>query len=153
MIKYVKGDATLPQGEGQKYICHIVNDIGLWGAGFVLALSRRWRDPERLYKLWYRESNNFKLGEIQLVPVEGDITVINMVGQKNIRGMGNKPPIRYEAVKKCLEQVAAYAKKDNASVNMPRIGCGLAGGDWKEIEQIIESVLIKNNIEVTVYDL
>lgn len=158
MIKYIKGDATAPEGEGNKFVCHVCNDEGRWGRGFVMALSRRWKRPEMLYRTWHRggkESDKvrFKLGEIQLVQVENEITVVNMIGQKGIRKWGNKPPIRYDAVKACLEKVAAYAKKHDASVHMPRIGCGLAGGKWEKIEEIIQSVLCKNNIEVTVYDL
>jgi hypothetical protein len=36
---------------------------------------------------------------------------------------------------------------------MPRIGTGLSGGDWTEIEPIIEAELIGRSIPVTVYDL
>jgi len=35
---------------------------------------------------------------------------------------------------------------------MPRIGCGLAGGTWDKIGQLIKSALAEKNIEVTVYD-
>ena len=36
---------------------------------------------------------------------------------------------------------------------MPRIGCGLAGGDWNKVEKIINETLIDKGIEVYVYDL
>jgi hypothetical protein len=36
---------------------------------------------------------------------------------------------------------------------MPRIGCGLAGGQWSEIEPIIERTLLAAGVEVYVYDL
>jgi len=36
---------------------------------------------------------------------------------------------------------------------MPRIGCGLAGGDWSRVEEIINEVLIEAGVEVYVYDL
>jgi hypothetical protein len=52
-----------------------------------------------------------------------------------------------------LKKVAAFAKENNASVHMPRIGCGLAGGAWDKMEPIIEEALIKEGITVTVYDL
>jgi hypothetical protein len=42
MIYYAKGDASKPIGAGPKMICHITNNRGGWGAGFVLALSKRW---------------------------------------------------------------------------------------------------------------
>ncbi|RKW18275.1 MAG: Appr-1-p processing protein, partial [Capnocytophaga sp.] len=44
-IKYIKADATFPQSEGNIIIPHICNDIGAWGKGFVLALSKRWKAP------------------------------------------------------------------------------------------------------------
>jgi len=35
---------------------------------------------------------------------------------------------------------------------MPRIGCGLAGGKWEEIESIISDELTSQGIEVSVYE-
>lgn len=40
-ITYLKGDATNPQSEENKIIAHICNDIGGWGKGFVVAISKR----------------------------------------------------------------------------------------------------------------
>lgn len=70
-ITYLKGDATSPQASGIKIIAHVCNDIGGWGKGFVLAISRRWPEPEKAYREWhcFRTSNDFKLGSIQLVKV------------------------------------------------------------------------------------
>jgi hypothetical protein len=36
---------------------------------------------------------------------------------------------------------------------MPRIGSGLAGGEWPKIEPIIRETLSNENVEVMVYDL
>jgi hypothetical protein len=44
-INYLKGDATFPEAKGTKIICHICNDLGAWGKGFVLAISKRWSEP------------------------------------------------------------------------------------------------------------
>ncbi|MGL5890665.1 MAG: Appr-1-p processing protein, partial [Bacteroidia bacterium] len=62
------------------------------------------------------------------------------------------PPIRYSSVFECLERVRGFAEQQNASVHMPRIGCGLAGGQWTEIEEIINDKLIAHEIPTTVYD-
>ena len=43
MIHYVTGD-------GQKIIAHIVNDVGAWGRGFVLAISHKWPHVEMAYR-------------------------------------------------------------------------------------------------------
>ena len=37
------------------------------------------------------------------------------------------------------------------TVHMPKIGCGLAGGDWNRVENIIKNTFINSNIEVYVY--
>ena len=60
--------------------------------------------------------------------------------------------IRYDAVEKCLNKVAEFAKENQASIHMPRIGCGLAGGKWEEIESIILRTLLNKDIKVIVYD-
>ena len=52
----------------------------------------------------------------------------------------------------CLEKVAARAQELGASVHMPRIGCGLAGGTWDRIEPLIVASLGARGVPVTVYD-
>jgi O-acetyl-ADP-ribose deacetylase (regulator of RNase III) len=78
-IVYVRGDATTPVGKGPKVIAHVCNDRGGWGKGFVLALSRRWPEPEAAYRRWYREHarNDFALGAVQLVQVGGRLCAMN----------------------------------------------------------------------------
>ena len=135
-IRYVTGDATAPEGPGPKIIAHICNDIGGWGRGFVNAISRRWPEPEQSYRAWHAQNGAqpFALGEIQLVPVADDIWIANMIAQHGIRRKGGSPPIRYEALRSALKKLAAAAKEIGATTHMPRIGCGLAGGEWsKEI--------------------
>lgn len=152
-IKYLKGDATNPKSEGNKIIVHICNDIGGWGKGFVLAISKKWPEPENEYRTWYKSQVDFSLGEVQFVRVEEDIYVANMIGQHKIyKDENGNVPIRYTSVESCLEKVALYAEEINASVHMPRIGCGLAGGTWDKIEPIILKTLLEKQINVFVYD-
>lgn len=153
MITYAIGDATVPPTR-PAIIVHICNDIGGWGAGFVLAVSKRWKLPEQTYRAAFANGNKLALGEVQFVEVEPGLTVANLVGQRDIRrGPNGVPPIRYDAVRTGLAKVAAYAAERHASVHMPRIGCGLAGGKWEEIEPIVLEALAAANVAVTVYDL
>lgn len=154
-IRYLIGDATTPTGEGTKIICHVCNDIGGWGAGFVMAVSKKWLEPERAYREWFknRAENDFGLGAVQIVQVLPDLWIANMIGQHGLHRQGGKPPIRYEAIEACLSKVAESAREKQASVHMPRIGCGLAGGKWEAIEPIIQKTLSTNGIPVFVYDL
>jgi O-acetyl-ADP-ribose deacetylase (regulator of RNase III) len=147
-INYIKGDATNPQGSGTKLILHCCNDKGAWGAGFVLALSKKWNEPEEQYRSLNK--NDLVLGTVHFVGVEKDIIVVNIIGQHNVNSVNGVPPIRYDAIMKALADVNIIAKKLNATVHMPRMGCGLAGGDWNKMESIIENNL---DVPVTVYDL
>ncbi len=149
-LSVVRGDATNPHASGPKVIAHVCNDRGGWGRGFVLALSRRWPEPERDYRAWHRQRahNDFALGAVRLVRVRPDIWVANMVAQHGSGG----PPIRYEAVASCLRSLAGHARELGATVHMPRIGCGLAGGRWERIQPLIEAELLTPGVRVTVYD-
>jgi O-acetyl-ADP-ribose deacetylase (regulator of RNase III) len=153
-ILYVKGDATAPQAEGPRLIAHVCNDRGGWGKGFVNALSRRWSEPEAAYRGWHRrgQQGGFALGAVQFVQVEPDMWVANMVAQQGMAARAGVPPIRYEAVEQCLGRVAEKARDLGASVHMPRIGCGLAGGKWEHIEPLVVKTLCERGVPVTVYD-
>jgi len=174
-IKFIMGDATNPLGSKTKIIVHICNDVGEWGKGFVMAISKKWKQPETEYRKWYknkegiqteivqferlkirdRYSNEkqFQLGNVQFVKVTEDIWVANIIAQRDIvSDKDGLPPIRYSFVSECLERVREFAKKNKASIHMPRIGCGLAGGKWTEIEKTINDNLLAHGIETTVYD-
>jgi O-acetyl-ADP-ribose deacetylase (regulator of RNase III) len=153
-IKYVQGDATVPSVKGVKVIAHVCNDLGGWGKGFVLALSRRWPEPEKAYRAWHRDraANDFGLGAVQLVQVDRQVWVANMIGQHGIRTGSKGVPVRYEAIDTALGLLAERAAELGASVHMPRIGCGLAGGKWSRVEPLITERLVRRGIAVTVYD-
>lgn len=138
-------------------IAHVCNDLGGWGKGFVLALSRRWPEPEAAYRRWHRERarNDFGLGAVQLVPVgrpEAQLWVANMIGQRGIRTGNKGVPVRHEAIEQALTALAPQALELGASVHMPRIGCGLSGGRWERVEPLIRRALVLPGVRVTVYD-
>jgi len=147
-INFITGDATQPIGEGNKIICHICNDEKKWGAGFVLAISARWKEPQIQYKTWKK----YVGGAVQFVQVEDDIMVANMIGQHGVRRSGGRPPVRYEWVEEALTKVAEKAREWSASIHMPRIGCGLAGGKWNRIQEKIDKCLSPDELDIYVYD-
>ncbi|MEV4417689.1 macro domain-containing protein [Catellatospora sp. NPDC049609] len=154
-LTIIKGDATSPQAKGPKVIAHVCNDAGGWGRGFVLAISRRWPEPERDFRRWHRERarNDFGLGAVRLVQVLPDTWVANIIGQHGTRRGSSGPPVRYEAIEAGLRTLAAEAVRLGASVHMPRIGCGLAGGTWNRIEPLVTDTLLAAGVPVTVYDV
>lgn len=162
-IRYEIGDATRPLGSDPKVIVHCVNDIGKWGSGFVLALDKRWPYVGMKYRLWHRaplesyrkldrDTPPFHLGAVQFVEVEPHLWVANLVGQhRTIRE--ESVPIRYEALVLGFQAVATFCQEHQASVHAPRLGAGLARGDWAKIAGLLKRELVDRGIPVTVYDL
>lgn len=159
MVTYVKGDATKPQGNGNRIIAHICNDSGGWGAGFVKAVDGISLRPQNKYREWYREIRKgggyfISLGETQMVPLEErGLFVCNMIAQHGTVSKLNPQPLSYEALGFALEELADYAIFYAASVHMPKIGSGLARGNWDIIESMINRILTLKEIDVTVYEL
>lgn len=154
-IQYLKGDATAPTLPGNKIIAHICNDAGRWGKGIVLTISKRWKEPEASFRSWFASGENFELGKVQFVQVSTDTWVANIIGQHNVaskKNMNMVPPVRYEAIAAGLRAVGDFALAHNATVHMPRIGCGLAGGTWDRVEPLIQESLSDNDVAAYVYD-
>ena len=148
MINYENGCVfeKARESKSQVIIPHICNDIGAWGAGFVLAISKHWKKPEKEY----RNLKTRPLGDVQFVEVEPHIVIANMISQKGTGFTNGKPPIRYAALKVCLEKVRNAAISLDAEILAPKFGAGLAGGDWKTIEKLIIEELINHSIPVTI---
>lgn len=155
-IIHMVGDATYPvkcleREDEIRVIIHVCNDIDKWGRGFVLALSKRWSDPKRMFHTMKQE-----LGTISICIIEQPrICVINMIAQRGIYKQNGIEPIRYGALETCLQKVAGTFKDYvyKVSIHLPRIGCGLSGGNWKIVQELIEKNLVEKGYSVCVYTL
>ena len=155
-ISYLKGDASLPLEENT-LIIHVVNLLGLWGKGFVLSLSKQFPSAKKEYLKWSKDKERFRLGEAQFVCVgqQKPIFIANMLAQKGVRKnyKDSTTYIDYDALRLCLKKVARFSLVNRLSIQMPKIGSGLAGGDWREIEKIINEELIYHKIKCSVFEL
>ncbi len=153
-INYLKGDATDPRGDGNKIIALIINDkANSWGAGFARAVQEKWPFVLEEFKYWKTHfKHQFALDNVLNAKIESDLWASLMVSQHGY-GKSRNPRIRYSALEKCLKKLAEKAIKEKASVHMPRIGCGEAGGSWDIVSEMIEDILCSCDINVTIYDL
>ncbi len=90
--------------------------------------------------------------EVQIVQVEDDIWVVNMLAQHGTQIRNGIAPIRYDALETCLEKAAEHSRTIDASLHMPRIGSGLAGGEWGRIKSIIDHVVKDSRVHATIYE-
>ncbi len=166
---------------GVRVIAHICNNECKWGSGFVLALSAKWPQPEKNYREWgeswtcWEEGLKMPLGIIKLVAIprasmagedgSGPLYVANMVAQDGFVHTDNPVAVRYDALIKCFveldkwinnyQEVKRIMSIDShiplVTIHMPRLGTGLAGGTWAQVEPIINGTLSEH--DVYVYDL
>ena len=83
--------------------------------------------------------------------VETTIWVANMIAQHGNASPANPVAVRYDALAMCLRALDEEAAALDAEVHMPRIGVGLGGGSWAEIEPML--MTLAASVPVYVYDL
>jgi O-acetyl-ADP-ribose deacetylase (regulator of RNase III) len=155
LLGCVRGDATEPRGQGARIIAHVVNDATAnWGGrGFASAVGHKWPAVHADFHAWVaQDRGSLSLGRSHYTALDAERGIFHMVAQHGY-GPSAKPRIRYAALETCLEALGALAVERSASVHMPRIGTGQAGGSWDVIRDMILASVCARGIRVTVYDL
>ena len=152
LIRYVRGDATQPR-ESPTLIVHVVNDsTPIWGgSGFAAALRRAYPSSQRSFRRWWTSTPGPRLGRVHIMEASNGVWVASLVAQHGY-GPGVRRRLRYTALYDALEHAAAAAASHGLSVQMPRIGAGQGGGDWRVIEDLIRDSFGRTAGHVTVYD-
>lgn len=151
--RVTKGDASEPIGAEPKLLLQVVNDQArIWGGGFAKKNGKKWTEAQADFRQWAFNRNNLKLGNIRPFDIQPDLTLVSLVAQHGFGRPTSGPRIKYGYLLSALEKVADLAVKKGASVHMPRIGTGEAGGNWNVIEGIVKEALTSRGIKVTIYD-
>jgi O-acetyl-ADP-ribose deacetylase (regulator of RNase III) len=151
-LEYDFGDATQPRGTGNRIIAQVVNTGAALGAGFGKAMAKNWPRSVDALRQWKTEPHTFQMGNSRLTKLNEDIYVFQMLAQKGVLHNEGKVGLRYSSLHDCLVELAKTALELGASVHMPKIGAGQAGGDWKIIEGMITEELVAKGIDITVYE-
>ena len=75
--------------------------------------------------------------------------VVNAYTQYSVKSTYNKVPLDYQALTLCLRKMNNLFK--GLHIGLPQIGCGLAGGDWAKVKEIITSELKDCRVTVIIY--
>jgi len=161
MIRHIEGDLFKTDAD---IIGHCVNCLGSMGAGVAKIVARNYPEILRPYQdlcAKHRSNKSLLLGQAQLVPVTPhrsapSVRVIaNLFTQINV-GTHTRQ-VDYEAVHNSLttmrEAIENLEVGFVTKVAMPRIGAGLAGGDWSKIQDIIKTTLSGAPFDVIIYSL
>lgn len=146
MIKYIKGDLFSTDCD---IIAHGCNCLGVMGSGVAKIVRDRYPKAYHAYVDKYDE-DGLKLGEVQLIFQRDGKYIANCMTQDRFVPR-NQCHADYDAIRTCMETLKKLARLGNLSIAMPKIGAGLAGGDWRKIESILNEVF--SDYDVTVYYL
>ena len=94
-----------------------------------------------------KQSDRKKLGTYSVAKVAPNLHILNCYTQYDYKHYEGHAPVDYDAIRDCLKKV--NIEYDGWEIRSPKIGCGLAGGDWDRVEQIFQEEL--NNQDVTIY--
>lgn len=152
-MKIIHGDILSPNDTDHGVIvCHQVNCKGVMGAG--LALQVRNMHPG-IYSLYQDKCRQIAagiggLGDVQFCSAlsSSGYIVANVFGQDQY-GRG-RCYTDYDALRKAFTHIATGFP--TYTVRIPyMIGCGLAGGDWKVVSEIIEETLVAAGVNVEIW--
>lgn len=144
MIEYRKGN-LLDVTEG--IIVHGCNAQGVMGSGVALAIKNKY--PEAY--IAYLENTKF-LGSCSKEWVTDDVLLINGITQQYY-GKDGKRYVNYAAICEVFKEAIMQARVYSYSLNFPKIGAGLGGGDWNIIEQLINDCDPHNEVKKICWEL
>ena len=144
-MKVVHGDITLCC---EKILLQQVNCVNEMNSGVAKAIFTKWPIVKREYhKYCLGKSPNNLLSTIQPINTKDGMLIINVFSQLN-RGRDGRQYTDYEAVRvgfiavlKLLEEIFWDDESIGGDIALPYLyGCGLGGGDWKIVSNIIGEV-------------
>jgi O-acetyl-ADP-ribose deacetylase (regulator of RNase III) len=95
--------------------------------------------------IWSLEDADNKLGEPELAVVNSYTQY--RYGKNHTDGVSK--PLDYEALTLCMRKInTTFSGKH---IGLPKIGAGLAGGDWNKIKKIIQTELKDMKVSVVIY--
>lgn len=119
------------------------------GAGIAHSIQTQFPEAYAADLLTTKGDRN-KLGYFSTATVQengNNITIVN--GYTQFQHSGALPLVDYDAVKNLFRRI----KKEFSGkrIGYPKIGAGLAGGDWDKIERIINTELDQENHTLVTY--
>lgn len=152
MLKEVKGNLL----EATEFIIgHQVNCKGVMGAGVAKQIKQHLLPKDAFVKYYVLCRNypaNILLGHVQLfnIHTNGHPKVIANLFAEDVP-TGRCLDTNYKALQECLDRLF---DNHGCSFALPGyLGCGLAGGDWNLVYDMIKNAAETHGVDVTIYYL
>lgn len=170
MINYYNGDLL---SSNCAYICHQVNCKGVMGSGIAKQIREAYPQVYEEYKVFCNSTKD-KLGSITISRTP-NCNIVNFFSQDDYLPRG-KQHTNYEAFRTCCKSLHDYLYSDlskliankmgenidyfrkryipNTKIGFPYgIGCGLGGGDWDVVQNIIKEVFHEDVWSIEIWKL
>lgn len=146
MITYKQGDLLNSDAD---MIAHGCNCVGGFGSGVAGAISAKYPEAREAYLEKHR-SEGWELGDVQITEMPDGLFIANCATQLEYYPR-DRVHANYDAIHQTMTILKNYACHNHMSIAIPKIGAGLAGGDWPTIQKILEEVF--SDYDITVYYL
>jgi len=149
-MKIVEGDLITFALEGQfDVIVHGCNCFCTMGAGIARVIQEEFPEAYAADLVTIKGDRN-KLGNFSFATVKRnkhEITIVN--GYTQFHFHGDSVLVDYDAVQSLFKKVKQHYS--GKRIGYPKIGAGLAGGDWARISRIIDLELAEEDHSLVIY--
>lgn len=148
MLVYKIGDILKAT---EDIICHQVNCQGIMGGGLALQIARAYPNIKKEYQSYCTcLVNNYDL-------LKGDYYIVKAKSNKYIANCFTQKPnfdTDYIAIKECFKGLLNICKETGRTIAIPYgYGCGIANGNWEDVETILRSLSGIYDVDISVYKL
>jgi len=143
MIQYIKGDIFQ---SSMQTLVNPVNTVGVMGAGLAKEFAKKYPEMEEEYKS-YCAAYDFKIGKLLIYHYSPHRWILNFPTKGH---WYNKSQLVY--IDEGLDTfVLTYKYHGIESIAFPKLGCGLGGLAWPDVQLLFEKYLDLMGIPVEVY--
>lgn len=145
VVKLIEGDLF---GARPEAIGHGVNCMGVMGAGIAKIFKREYPAMFAAYADSCRDGELVPGGVLIWTEADGQV-VYNLATQFFPGAQARLEYVESSVRMACENAVAKGVKR----INLPKIGCGIGGLQWEEVQEVLELVENDFPVEIVVYSL
>lgn len=158
MLHYVNGDLLKSDCT---VVMHQANCMSIMGAGIAKAIAEKYPNAQKVDKKT-KYSPEFKYGKFTYSVEENGVTVVNLYGQYNLgKFKSDEEKIQRMKMLRAAINYFLYSAVSGigTNVNLEKIGvpynlgCGIAGGDWNVVTNILKEASETHGVDIFIYKL
>ena len=121
----------------EQVIVHGCNAQGVMGSGVAKVIKEKYPEAYNTYRSVY-DTKGLDLGKV-IICDTGTKVIFNAITQEFYGRTVNRRYANYSAIEKAFRMINSTCRLARIThIALPKIGTGLANGDWSIIEKIIE---------------